>query len=382
MDEAINLKDLKRYAWELFDGDEEGIKAAEIMAGMWAARSVRVSEIARRMPGGEVANARGIFRFLSWAEPAIALNRLHHDEAPYVLMDVTEIQRPQAKRTEYVGRLKDGKTRGFDLLILATPYRGRGIPFHCISYSSRTINEESGSRNLEHRRVLREVLPMLRDRPLVGDREFCYESYFQDLEVEGLQYVIRLNTENKVRITHQPGEKAAQVSLQLTPGQTRYYPAVYYRGKVKMNLAGTWLAGCKEPLWVATNIEAKAGLKVYLSRMKIEESFRDLKSLLHVDEVLSKTRTNMEKLILLMLIVYTIGVLVGEKVRDRMFSGEKKMEPLFWPFHTAQAGRRAEVPRLPQAQSDELHGVSDHAAQSLRCRDSSRQVSQHLLGKN
>jgi hypothetical protein len=75
---------------------------------------------------------------------------------------------------------------------------------------------------------------------------------------------------------------------------------------------------------VATNIEAKAGLKINLNRMKIEESFRDLKSLLHVDEVLSKTRKNMEKLILLMLIVYTIGVLVGEKVRDRMFPGEKK----------------------------------------------------------
>ena len=54
-----------------------------------------------------------------------------------------------------------------------------------------------------------------------------------------------------------------------------------------------------------------------------------------MDEVLSKTRKNMEKLILLMLIVYTIGVLVGEKVRDRMFPGEKKMEPLFWPFRSA-----------------------------------------------
>lgn len=138
-----------------------------------------------------------------------------------MLMDVTEIQRPQAKRTEYVGRLKDGKTRGFDLLILGTLYRGRGIPFHCISYSSRTINEGSNSRNLEHRRVLREVLPMLRDRPLVGDREFYYESYFQDLEAEGLQYVIRLNTENNVRITHQPGEKAARVSLQLRAARSR-----------------------------------------------------------------------------------------------------------------------------------------------------------------
>jgi hypothetical protein len=335
MNEGITVQDLKKYAAELFDGEEEAVKAAGIMAGMWAARSVRISEIARQMPGSEEGNARGIFRFLRWGEPGIALNRLYHDEAPFIVMDVTEIARPGAKSTAYVGRLQDGKTRGFDLLTLATPYRGRAIPFHCISYSSRTINEQCNSRNLEHRRALREVLPMLKGTPLVGDREFCYESYFEDLGVEGLEYVIRLNTENNVLLTHQPGEKGRKVSLQLTPGQTRYYAGIWYRGKVKLNLAGTWLAGCKEPLWVASNIAAKPALHIYQQRMKIEESFRDLKSLLHVDKVVSKTQKNMEKLILLMMIVYTIGVLVGEKVRDRMFPGEKKMEPLFWPFYTS-----------------------------------------------
>jgi hypothetical protein len=53
------------------------------MAGMWAARSVRISEIARRMPGSEEGNSRGIFRFLRWGEPGIALNRLYHDKAPW-----------------------------------------------------------------------------------------------------------------------------------------------------------------------------------------------------------------------------------------------------------------------------------------------------------
>lgn len=239
MKEGLSVQDLKRFALQLFDGQEEAIKAAGIMAGMWAARSVRISEIARRMPGNEEGNARGIFRFLRWGEPGIALNRLYHDKAPFIVIDVTEVTRPQAKSTEYVGRLKDGKTLGFDLLILATPYRGRAIPFHCISYSSRTIGQECSSRNLEHRRALREVLPMLKGTPLVGDRVFCYESYFEDLGVEGLEYVIHLNTENNVLLTYQPGEGGAKVSLQLTPGQTRYYPGVWYRGKVKMNLAGT-----------------------------------------------------------------------------------------------------------------------------------------------
>ncbi len=136
----------------------------------------------------------------------MALMRLYWDDTPYVIVDVTEVPRPQAKRTGYVGVLKNGKTLGFDLLMLATPYRGRVLPFHCISYSSRTIAEEKRSRNMEHRRAIRDVMSMLGDTPLVFDREFNYESFFEDLEIEGLKYVIRLNIANNTTITHEKGK--------------------------------------------------------------------------------------------------------------------------------------------------------------------------------
>ena len=67
--------------------------------------------------------------------------RLYNDDTPYVIVDVREVKRPQAKGTHYVGVLQDGQTLGFDLLMLAIPYRGRALPFHCISYSSRIIAE-------------------------------------------------------------------------------------------------------------------------------------------------------------------------------------------------------------------------------------------------
>ncbi|MFV2045203.1 MAG: hypothetical protein ACC700_18465, partial [Anaerolineales bacterium] len=54
-----------------------------------------------------------------------------------------------------VGWLKDGKTRGFSLLVLTTPFRGRAIPFSFVSYSSETIQHQAGSRNLEHARAFR-----------------------------------------------------------------------------------------------------------------------------------------------------------------------------------------------------------------------------------
>ena len=64
---------------------------------------------------------------------------MFQEEAEFVLGDPTEIERPQAWKTEYVGTLKDGKSKGFWALVLATAYRGRAIPCGFVTYSSRTI---------------------------------------------------------------------------------------------------------------------------------------------------------------------------------------------------------------------------------------------------
>ena len=52
--------------------------------------------------------------------------------AKFVIADPTPIPRPQAKKMDYVSTLNDGKTKGFWLLALATPYGGRAIPFYLI----------------------------------------------------------------------------------------------------------------------------------------------------------------------------------------------------------------------------------------------------------
>ena len=42
-----------------------------------------------------------------------------------------------------------------------------------------------------------------------------------------------------------------------------------------------WEAGCSQPLWVMTSLEdPRKGLEIYRRLMTIEESFKDLKSLL------------------------------------------------------------------------------------------------------
>ncbi|MCD6540654.1 hypothetical protein J7K76_02340 [Candidatus Bipolaricaulota bacterium] len=81
-----------------------------IIQGILRARSPRITEVARAIPKGFFAGSR-IYRFLKRAPLKEALLRMFPEDAPLVICDPTEIPRPQAKKTPYVGRLKDGKTR-------------------------------------------------------------------------------------------------------------------------------------------------------------------------------------------------------------------------------------------------------------------------------
>lgn len=316
---VISVEDMRRFAGELFDGEEESDKASLILKAILEARSPRLSDISHHMEGNPDANYKAIHRFLGWADPEKALKRLFWEEASFVIGDPTDIERTQAKKTDYVGVLKDGKTLGFQTLVMGVPYRGRAIPFHFITYSSRTIGKEASSRNLEHKRALREIKELLGEKPVVMDREFSYESLFLDFMEEGLNYVIRLNTGNRATITDEEGNK---LSLSIAPGEKVMLRGVFYKGKVKVNLAGQWKKGFSGPLWVISSLEPEEALEIYHARMKLEESFKDLKSLLNLNKLMNKNRHNLEKMIAMVLLAYAVGVLVGEALRDRTYGGK------------------------------------------------------------
>jgi hypothetical protein len=128
-----------------------------------------VNRVAAHMQGSMDAAYKRLTRFLNLVDPrynglvkgncygGFATQRLRS-----IIADPTEIERPQAYRTPYVGILKDGKTRGFVALILSTPHRGRAIPCGFVTYSSRTISEEELSRNLYHFRAFNSVKELRR----------------------------------------------------------------------------------------------------------------------------------------------------------------------------------------------------------------------------
>lgn len=305
------------FAQLLFDSKVVARKASVILKAILEAQSPRLSDLAQKMPGKPAANYKQLQRFLATTDPQTALLRLFQIDAPFVLGDPTEIPRPHAWNTAYVGTLMDGKTKGFWLLTLATPFRGRALPFHFVTYSSKTIDAEESSRNLKHFSAFAAIKDLLGEKPLVLDREFSYLELLDNFHTEQVHFVIRLNLRSHP--PHFTNAHHRSVVLQIAPGDTEVYRHLYYMDAVPVNVMGVWKKGLREPLWVMTDLPAEAGLQIYFQRMKIDETFRDLKNLLHLDTLMNQKPEQMEKMIALVMLAYSLGVLAGEEVRDAVY---------------------------------------------------------------
>ena len=301
----------------LFDDETSAQQASEIGEAILAGRSLRMTDIANQMSGNSAAAYNRIQRFLQREDPRAVLGRMYQAAAEFVIGDPTEIERAQAWKTEYVGTLKDGKTKGFWNLVLATPYRGRAIPCGFVTYSSKTIANHQDSRNLNHFRAFEGVKDLLGDKPLVLDREFSYLELLLNLIEEQVSFVIRLNLGS-----HPPtfyDQEGQTVALIISPGETVTLNQVWYKGKARVNLVGQWKKGLTQPLWIMTNLDTQQGMRIYFERMKIEQSFKDLKDLLGMTKLMNQKQEYMEKMIALLLIVFSIGLLVGENLRDCLY---------------------------------------------------------------
>ena len=314
MNQFIKAQAFFKY---LFDQERLAAKAAVIVEAILAACSPRLSAIAQHMPGSEAANYKAIQRFLAQVDVKALLLRLFQADAPFVIGDPTEMPRPQARKTNYVGTLKDGKTRGFWLLLLATPFRGRAIPCGFVTYSSKTIAQLQRSRNQYHWAAFDQIKALLGDKPLVLDREFSYLELLEYLVQVSVNFVIRLNMGSHAPTFYDAAGRKVILTVDL--GGQAVYHELRYMGKVLVNVVGVWRKGCAEPLWIMSNLPPERALAIYFARMKIEEAFRDLKNLLNLDKVMNKSQQHMEQMAALVMLAFTIGFLSGEAVRDELY---------------------------------------------------------------
>jgi len=318
MDKFIRIFE---FAQQLFGDSKTAKQASQIIEGIVEARSPRLSEIAAKMPGNTDASYKRLQRFLQGNDPQTSLKMLFNEEADFVIADPTEIERPHADQTEYVGTLMDGETKGFWMLTLATPFRGRAIPFHFLTYSSRTIEDQPSSRNLEHFKAIQEIQQLIGSRPIVFDREFSYRELLNSLVDAEMHFVIRLNMGAHPPLFYYDAERKQRLQLLVAPiNKPQIYRQVYYMGEVCLNVIGIWRYGFSQPMWIITNLEPEAGLALYFQRMKIEICFRDLKSLLHIDKVMNKSQVYLNKILAMVMLAYAVSVVVGEAIRDVQYA--------------------------------------------------------------
>lgn len=198
-------EELAPFTEELFECEEE--KAARILWSILESRSPRKSDWSQVFSeSSEGANYRTIDRALVKLDAKKALMRLYDPESPFVVVDPTEMERTQAKNTEYVGRLSDGETLGYWMVLFAQPYRGRAVPFHFGLYSERTLGEEATSRNIEWHKMLLEVKDLVGETPLLFDREFSAQRWLEALSQSGCSWVVRLNKGSGARFTDEEGD--------------------------------------------------------------------------------------------------------------------------------------------------------------------------------
>lgn len=322
MVQSVSEKQVAAFLDPLFEQSEWASKSARLVKAIWKTGSLRISELSHALPGNPDANSKAIQRFLRKVDFHRVLERLFDEAAEFYIGDVTEIERPYAKRTPYVGRLSDGKTQGFQVFFLAQPYRGRAIPFAFSIYSEKTLQEDLTSRNLEQYRLIGRVKELVGESPLVLDREFSHLGFFEAMEDMGVRYVVRLKTGNRPRILDKEGK---EVWLEIKRGERKVWRGVRYLGEVQGNIAGYWDERFAEPVMVFTNLDPERGLALYRERMKIEEMFRDVKGLLGLGKVMTKGRGNLEGLIGLMLLAYAMGVMIGEVMREEVYRSKKSV---------------------------------------------------------
>jgi hypothetical protein len=347
----ITKKDITKTIGKLkiFDEKMDNI-IGSIIYGFQRCKKLRISNISAALPGNYESNSKSISRALD----RLGIEQLRESLLSFVvqgtkhaLLDLTEMARNDAVQTDYVGYLKDGKTRGYNILSISIPFKGRSKVVFATIISSAIIASSATGKWKLIQEALAPLIPILQSMIIIIDREFCNEEMLNFFQAHNIRYAIRLKVgagRSEIIITNKTGRR---ISISIQRGTKKNWEGIYYKGKVRVNIAAEWQSHMPEPMYVITNCPARGGLKCYKIRMKIEESFKDVKDKLGFIKIMNKKVVNALKLILIGLLAYNIFMLIGEYLRDivlsprerRRFSGLHVLFNLIYRYTRAKLRR-------------------------------------------
>jgi len=148
---------------------------------------------------------------------------------------------------------------------------------------------------------------------------------FECFDKVGIKFLIKVKLGGNVRLVNGEWEDVREVMKGNRSRRSEGYERGMVWGRVRVNLVIYKKGGEGEPFVLATNSEPNEKMiEIYLTRMKIEQTFGDMKSQMGIESMMVRDLGKVMKMVLLMNIGLNVGVIVGEKIREGMTETTKE----------------------------------------------------------
>jgi hypothetical protein len=244
---------------------------AQMLAGIFASKSVHLSKIACKLPGDAKLTSitRRLDRFLE--NPAFHVRDWYEPIVKQLLAQ---------RAGQEIRLIVDGSKVGFghQLLMVSIAYRKRSIPLVWMWVRS-SRGHSTATRQLSLLNYIRKLLPAKTSVLLVGDSEFGAIEVLRWLDFHDWKYVLRQKGKHLVRDNEKSPWTPLSSFLQKV-GQSLWLEGwqLTQLHAYTTHLALYWKTGEDEPWLLATNLPSlREAIRAYERRMWIEEMFGDLK---------------------------------------------------------------------------------------------------------
>lgn len=220
------------------------------------------------------------------------------------------------RRRKYITLALDATTLKDDFWILAVSitFCGRSIPIYIKMWKDVNVSYNYWERVKEVVKKLKKILPKNFKYEIVADRGFQGEEMFSLLKEEGLDFIVRINGAYSAKTSE--GNMFIQLPL-FDNGMYRDVTLGKTNPTSDLNLAITSKIGedGEEKKWyLATTREGyEETIDTYATRFWIEESFKDLKSVLGWETYTKKVpqKKYMEGMVILSCLSYALQISIG-----------------------------------------------------------------------
>jgi hypothetical protein len=324
----------------------------QMLYGIQASKDVKLSNIARSL-NEEIALVKTenrLSRNIGRRDLTEQINRRmimegakRINEDTVIAVDISDIDKPYAKKMEYLALVRDGstgevKSEGYWLIdVLGADVEGEElIPFYGELYS-----QESEDFKSENGQILNAIDRVTEGTGKKGiwaiDRGGDRSILLKELLGRGLRFVVRLvgdrdfilregEKKNALKIAwgcHCPHQREMTI---LKDGETKKRMISVGRIKVKLPFYPQWLflvvkGFGEKPLMLLTNVKVESlgvmrVLEIYLTRWKCEEGYRFIKQAYNLEDIRVLSYTALRNMVVLVQAVfYFVSVELGKKLK-------------------------------------------------------------------